>query len=316
MKTANPTYALDGNERRTLLVVGLTAVTMVLELTVGWWTGSMALWADGFHMASHAGALGVTLVGYRYARKHGTSEAFAFGTGKVFSLAGFASAVALTLVAIQMMGESLYRLIAPVPIAYDKALPVAVLGLVVNLVSAWLLHRDEAVEHGHGHHHHSHGRGHDHEHGHHDHNLRAAFLHVVADAVTSVGAILALIGGTLFGLAFLDPLLGIAGSILVAHWGLGLIRESSRVLLDRSRVTLQGRIVEELQAAGLQVSDLRVWQLGPGTDAALLEVVDGESPRRARVALKGFPSLKLVQVMVRPRETIASAGTKAENVTV
>lgn len=314
MKTANPTYALDGNERRTLLVVGLTAITMVLELTVGWWTGSMALWADGFHMASHAGALGVTLVGYRYARKHGTSEAFAFGTGKAFSLAGFASAVALTLVAIQMMGESLYRLISPLPIAYEKALPVAVLGLVVNLVSAWLLHRDEATEHGHGHHHHSHGRGN--EHRYHDHNLHAAFLHVSADAVTSVGAILALIGGTLFGLAFLDPLLGIAGSILVAHWGLGLIRESSRVLLDRSRASLKARIVEELRAAKLQVCQLRVWQLGPGTDAALLEVAEGESPSRARVALNEFPSLKLVQVVVRPRETSASAGTKAQDVTV
>lgn len=291
-----PRYTLEHNERRTFVVVVLTAITMVLELTVGWWTGSIALWADGFHMASHAGALGVTLIGYRYARKHGASEAFAFGTGKVFSLAGFASAVALTLVALQMMGESVARLFKPVPIAYDQALPVAVVGLVVNLGSVWLLHRDETT---HGHdpgHHHAH-----HDDGHHDHNLRAAFLHVLADAVTSVAAILALLGGRVLGLAFLDPLLGIAGGVLVAHWGWGLMRASSAVLLDRTRENLHREILSRLESHGVAVADLRAWQLGPGRDGVLLYVDDTAHAAMAQKALEGRDSVELIVVPRSPQ---------------
>ncbi len=291
--SSRPIYILEGNERRTLVVVAMTGATMILELAVGWWTGSMALWADGFHMASHAGALGVTLVGYGYARKHGASEAFAFGTGKVFSLAGFASAVALTLVAVQMMGESLARLLAPVPIAYAQALPVAVVGLVVNLASAWLLHHDETAP-VHDHHHH------DHHHGHHDHNLRAAFLHVLADTVTSVAAILALVGGRIFGLDFLDPLLGIAGGVLVAHWGLGLMRASSSVLLDRTREPLCSQIRARLESNGIGVTDLRAWQLGPGRDAVLLHVANPSHVASAREVLDGWSSIELVAVGPHP----------------
>ncbi|UCG73058.1 MAG: CDF family Co(II)/Ni(II) efflux transporter DmeF, partial [Chromatiales bacterium] len=202
-------------EKRTLIVVMMTAVMMVIEIAAGLAYGSMALLADGLHMASHTAALGIALVAYIVSRRLAADHRFAFGVGKINSLAGFASAVLLLGFAVAMVTESVDRLINPLAIAFDQALIVAVVGLIVNGVSAWILMSTP----------HDHGHGHAHEH--HDHNLRAAYLHVLADALTSVLAIVALLAGKYFGAGWLDPMMGIVGACLVARWSLGLIRESS-----------------------------------------------------------------------------------------
>lgn len=266
---------MAGNERRTRIVVVLTLVTMVVELVVGRLTGSMALWADGWHMASHAGALGLTLFGYAYARRNQADPRFPFGVGKVFSLVGFGSAVALALVSFQMVGESVGRLVSPVEIAFEQAIPVAVVGLVVNLISAAILMKDDSkttADHGHDH---THG----HSHGHDpssdgDHNLRAAFLHVAADALTSVAAIAALLGGQALGWHALDPIMGIVGGLLVARWGVQLVRETSVVLLDQRSEELHHRADAALRALdGVTDVQVRTWQLGPGAMACAATVV-------------------------------------------
>jgi len=268
--SAPPTYAMAGNERRTRIVVIITFITMTIELIVGRWSGSMALWADGWHMASHAGALGLTLFGYAYARKHATNPRFTFGVGKVFSLVGFGSAIALSLVSLEMVGESAARLITPIDIDFEQALPVAVIGLVVNLVCAFILMKDESQTEG-GHSHHDHGHGHGHSHGtstEGDHNLRAAFLHVVADALTSVAAIGALLGGRALGWNALDPIMGIIGGVLVARWGLLLVRDTARVLLDERIEALQASALTTLEALpDIDAPSVQVWQLGPGAVA-------------------------------------------------
>jgi cation diffusion facilitator family transporter len=203
-----------------LLVVVLTALMMVVEIAAGLMYGSMALLADGLHMASHATALGLAVFAYVISRRLAGDRRFAFGVGKINSLAGFASAVMLLGFALLMVSESTGRLINPLSIAFDQALIVAAVGLIVNGVSAWIL-VSTPHEHGHGHSHH-----------HHDHNLRGAYLHVMADAVTSLLAIAALLAGKYMGATWLDPAMGIVGAVLVARWSYGLIRESSRVLLD------------------------------------------------------------------------------------
>ena len=200
----------DRNARRTLWVVALTAVMMVGEIAAGLITGSMALLADGFHMATHAGALAVAAAAYRYAKRHVGNPRFTFGTGKVGDLAGFASALILGVVALGIALESGMRLLDPVRVDFGDAILVAVVGLVVNLVSAALL------SHGHDHHDHDHDHAHD-DHDHHDHNLRAAYMHVLADALTSVLAIVALLSGRYLGLVWLDPVIGIVGEIGRAH---------------------------------------------------------------------------------------------------
>ncbi len=210
-------------ERRTLWVVLLTAIMMVIEITTGVIYGSMALLADGLHMASHTTALGITVFAYVIARRLASDRRFAFGVGKINSLAGFASAVLLLGFAVIMVSESVDRLMNPVAIGFDQALIVAVVGLLVNGFSAWLL---MSTPHDH-HHDHEHDSSH-----HHDHNLRAAYLHVLADALTSLLAIVALLAGKYWGASWLDPTMGIVGAILVARWSLGLIKASSRVLLD------------------------------------------------------------------------------------
>jgi cation diffusion facilitator family transporter len=272
-----PTYAMAGNERRTRIVVVITLVTMVVELAVGRWTGSMALWADGWHMASHAGALGLTLFGYAYARKHATNPRFTFGVGKVFSLVGFGSAIALSLVSLEMVGESAARLVTPVDIDFDQALPVAVVGLVVNLVCAAILMKDESqTGGGHSHHDHGHGHGHGHAHGASgdgDHNLRAAFLHVVADALTSVAAIGALLGGRALGWNALDPIMGLVGGALVARWGLTLVRDTARVLLDEKLDELHAKTLDAVGSLdAVDAPCVRLWQLGPGAVACAVTV--------------------------------------------
>lgn len=261
------TPVLRSNERRTQLVVLISLITMIIELFFGWWTHSMALTADGWHMASHVGALGLSLLGYWFARKHAASSHYSFGTGKVFSLSGFASGVALGIAGILVAQESVYHLLHPEEINFSMAMLVAVIGLVVNLISAWLLSGDESASHGHDH-------GHSHGHGH-DHNLRAAWLHVLADALTSLLAIVALGLGKWLDWVFLDPLIGVVGGLIIIRWALSLCTETSQVLLDRVPSTEEVRAVQDrlLRNKELWVSDLHIWDLGLSRKSAVVSVV-------------------------------------------
>jgi cation diffusion facilitator family transporter len=213
----------ERNERRTWLVVGLTAVMMVAEIIGGTIYGSMALVADGWHMSTHAGALAIAAVSYRFARRHAAEPRFSFGTGKVGELAGYSSAIVLTLIALLIGCESMVRILNPVTISFDQATAIAVLGLAVNLGSAWLLWERHDV-----HHHHN---GEDHHHDHRDHNLRAAYLHVLADALTSVLAIVGLLAARLYGWVWMDPLMGIVGAGVIAAWSWSLLESSGAVLM-------------------------------------------------------------------------------------
>ncbi|HTE95585.1 MAG TPA: CDF family Co(II)/Ni(II) efflux transporter DmeF [Bradyrhizobium sp.] len=264
----------DRNERRTWFVVALTAVMMVGEIVAGSLFGSMALLADGWHMATHAAALGIAAAAYLFARQHARNSRFAFGTGKFGDLAAFSSAIILSLIAVQIFYESVIRLVHPVAIAYGEAIAVAALGLGVNLVSAWLL-RDshDHDHHGHGH---SHGGSHDSSlgHRHHDNNLRAAYIHVLADAATSVLAIAALVIAMYSQWVWADPAVGIIGSLVIASWAFGLIRDSGAVLLDVSvDKNLEAVIRDRLETRGDRVTDLHLWQVGPGRRAAVISVV-------------------------------------------
>jgi cation diffusion facilitator family transporter len=259
-------------EARTRWVVAMTAATMVLEIAAGVVFGSMALLADGLHMASHAAALGLAAFAYAYARRHAHDRRFSFGTGKVNSLAGFASAVVLVLFAVIMGIESVSRFLEPVPIAYDQAIAVAVFGLIVNGISVFILREGHDHHHGHGHH------EADHIHDHHpDHNLRAAHLHVLADALTSVLAIAALLAAKYFGVNWMDPAMGIVGGVLVARWSWGLMRTTSRVLLDQQAPE---DILDEIRTAvgksSAELVDLHVWEIGPGYRAAIVAVETSE----------------------------------------
>jgi len=268
----------DRNERRTWFVVALTAVMMVGEIVAGSLFGSMALLADGWHMATHAAALGIAAAAYLFARQHARNSRFAFGTGKFGDLAAFSSAIILSLIAVQIFYESVTRLVHPVAITYGEAIAVAALGLGVNLVSAWLL-RDshDHDHHGHGH---SHGGSHGSSHGsspghrHHDNNLRAAYIHVLADAATSVLAIAALVIAMYSQWVWADPAVGIIGSLVIASWAFGLIRDSGAVLLDVSvDKNLEAVIRDRLETRGDRVTDLHLWQVGPGHRAAVISVI-------------------------------------------
>ncbi|WHU01000.1 CDF family Co(II)/Ni(II) efflux transporter DmeF [Sphingomonas sp. NIBR02145] len=274
--------AHDENARRTLWVVALTAVMMVGEIVAGYWTGSMALLADGFHMATHAGALAVAAIAYSYAKKHARSAAYSFGTGKVGDLAGFASAMVLGLIALGIGVESVLRLFEPITVAFGEATIVAVLGLAVNLVSALLLSGGHHHHHGHDHHHHDHG--HHHHHGH-DNNLRSAYVHVLADALTSVLAIAALLAGRYLGWAWMDPAMGIVGAVVIARWSWTLMRDTAAVLLDRTDDHVAGEVRELLAAGGVRITDLHVWRVGPEARAAIVSVVGADADTvRARLA--------------------------------
>ncbi|MHC4080668.1 MAG: CDF family Co(II)/Ni(II) efflux transporter DmeF [Planctomycetota bacterium] len=288
-------------ERRTLIVVAITATMMVVEITCGVLYGSMALLADGLHMASHAIALVIAYGAYVFARRYARDERFSFGTGKVNSLAGFTGAILLAGFALMMAWESIDRLFHPVVIQFNQAIVVAIIGLVVNAVSAVIL-GGHGHAHGEGHDQgHTHGGDHDHRHHHHDdHNLRSAYLHVIADALTSLFAIIALLGGKFLGLAWLDPVMGIVGATLVAHWSVGLAQASARVLLDRrapERVREVVRAAVEADDAG-RVSDLHVWSVGPGRFAAIIAVVtdDPKPPAAYKTLLP--EGLGLVHVTV------------------
>ncbi|KGM33465.1 CDF family Co(II)/Ni(II) efflux transporter DmeF [Inquilinus limosus] len=301
----------DRNERRTRWVVALTAAMMVVEILGGLAFGSMALLADGLHMATHAGALGVAALAYGYARRHARDPRFAFGTGKLGDLAGFASALVLAVVSIGISWESIVRLLSPVAIAYDEAIAIAGVGLAVNIASAWLLH-DGGHRHGHDHHHghgHGHGRdhghGHDHDdhHGHHDrdHNLRAAYFHVLADAVTSVGAILGLLAGRFYGWAWMDAVMGIVGGIMIARWSWGLLRDSGAVLLDTvPDPGLAESIRGRLETGGDRIADLHLWRVGPGHAAAIVSLVSDRPlpPAQYKARLGGLSGLSHVTVEV------------------
>ena len=258
----------DANARRTLWVVLLTSVMMVGEITAGYITGSMALLADGFHMATHAGALGIAAAAYSFARRNATNGRFSFGTGKVGDLAGFASALILMLVAVGIGIESLLRLFQPTHVAFGEATLIAVVGLLVNIVSALLL----AGNHGHAHDH-DHDHDHDHSHGG-DNNLRSAYVHVLADALTSVLAIAALLAGRYLGWVWLDPAMGVVGAVVIGKWSVGLIRQSANVLLDVTDEQVAQEIREILgDSADTQITDLHVWKVGPDARAAIVSVL-------------------------------------------
>ncbi len=292
------------NERRTRYVVGLTAAMMVVEIVAGWLTGSMALLADGFHMATHAGALGVAALAYGYARRHASDPRFTFGTGKVGELAGFASALVLALIALGIGAESVARLFETPTIAYAEALWIAVLGLAVNLVSAWLLGADH---HGHSHAHDHHGRDqHAHGHAHHDNNLRSAYFHVLADALTSVLAIVALIAGRYLGWSWADAATGVVGAVVIARWSWGLLRDTGRVLVDASaNPGLEQEIREGIEDGDAVITDLHVWQVGPGKFAAIVSLVADEPVSPAEYAARVTIHEELVHVTV---ETHRCAG--------
>ena len=267
-------------ERNTRWAVLLTACMMVAEIAGGWLFNSMALLADGWHMSSHALALGLAILAYGAARRYANDPRFSFGTWKIEVLGSYTSALLLLLVAGLMLYQSVERLLDPSPIHYQQAMLVAALGLLVNLACAWLL-RDGHAHHGHGHSHHDHYHDHDHDHHAHGHdlNLRAAYLHVLADAATSLLAIVALAGGLLWNAAWLDPLMGIVGAVLVSVWACGLIRQSSRVLLDAQ---MDAPVAAEIRAAiassplPAELLDLHLWQVGQGRYACLLSLLTTE----------------------------------------
>ena len=251
---------VDHHERRTRWVVLITATMMVFELVVGTLTNSMALTADGWHMATHAGALGMSALAYWYARTRSRAEAFSFGTGKVYALAGYTSAVVLGIVAVLMFVESARRLARPEPIQFTQALPVAILGLLVNLASVKLLDAEEHAISGEDHHH--------------DHNLRAAYMHVLADAFTSILAIAALLGGRYLGWRFLDPLMGIVGGIVILRWSVGLCRGAARQLLDMvPSAALAETIRKRLEVDDVKVADLHLWEIAPGRRSCIVSLV-------------------------------------------
>ncbi|MDK1373278.1 MULTISPECIES: CDF family Co(II)/Ni(II) efflux transporter DmeF [unclassified Sinorhizobium] len=293
------------NERRTWFVIALTAGMMIAEIAAGTYYGSMALVADGWHMSTHAAAMLIAALAYLYARRNARNRRFTFGTGKLGDLAGFASAIVLALIALLIGWESLLRLMNPVAISFPQAISVAVLGLAVNLASAWLLSDD------HSHHHHAHDHHHDHDnyrHGHgaaahgRDNNLRAAYLHVLADALTSVLAIVALAAGSVYGWIWLDPLMGVVGALVIARWSVGLIRDAGSVLLDY--IPTGEDLPEEIRAAiekdGDRITDLHVWQLGPGHHGAIVSLVttNPQSPSLYRDKLAHLHELSHVTVEV------------------
>jgi cation diffusion facilitator family transporter len=315
----------EHNERRTLIVVALTAAMMVVEIVGGAIFHSMALVADGWHMSTHALALGIAAAAYRFARLHRHDPRFSFGTGKLGELAAFASALVLAMIALYIGFESAWRLFSPIPIAFGDAIPIAVVGLGVNLASAWLLHGGAGHAHDdHDHHdahshadHHSGAHGHDgpaHDHAHHgqhgDTNFRAAYVHVMADALTSVLAIVALTAGRFLGWNWLDPAMGLVGTVVIAAWTFSLLRGAGAVLLD---IVPSPALAESIRTAvekdGDKVSDLHLWRLGPGHSGVILAVVSDrpQAPGVYKGRLAGIAGLSHVTVEVHRCEQALAA---------
>jgi cation diffusion facilitator family transporter len=297
------------NERRAWAVIALCSAMMVLEIVGGIAFGSLALVADGLHMSTHAIAMLIAALAYSFARKHASDARFSFGTGKLGDLAGFTSAIVLALIALLIGYEAVRRFMAPVHIEFREAIPIAFLGLLVNIVSAWLLSGGDGHAHAHAH---GHGDAavddaahapHEHAaHGaHRDHNLRAAFIHVAADAAVSVLAILGLTTARFLGWMWMDPMMGIVGGSVIALWAYALVRDTSRILLDMTPDTaLAARIRRRLEADGDRVADLHLWRLGPGHFGAIVSIVTGQARdvHFYRSALGGFSSLSHLTIEV------------------
>jgi len=286
------------NERRTWVVVALTVFMMVGEIAAGSFFGSMALLADGWHMATHAAPLGIAGIAYLFARQYAEHARFAFGTGKFGDLAAYSSAMILGVVALLVGYESVVRLYNPVSIGFDQAIAIAVLGLGVNLASAWLLREDPM----HGHHAEAldgpHAHGHRHRH---DHNLRAAYAHVLADALTSVLAIAALLAGRFFGWVWMDPVMGLVGAVIIAHWAVGLMRASGAVLLDTVPCErLAAQVKGRLEQGTDRVADLHLWRLGPGHLGVVAAIVSDlpQPPDAYKARLAGVAGLSHVTIEV------------------
>ena len=271
---------------------------MAAEITGGWLWGSMALIADGLHMSTHAGALVIAAAAYSYARRHANDERFSFGTGKLGDLAGFASAIVLAMIALLIGYESLGRLVNPVAIAFDQAIPLAALGLAVNLASAWLL-REDQPRHNHGHDHHDHR---DHHHRHTDHNLRAAYVHVMADAAVSLLAVIGLSAGRLLGWVWMDPLMGTVGMVVILNWSGSLLKSSGAVLLDMRPHGIASAITQRLEESSSdRIADLHLWRVGPGHHAALVSIVSDrpDSPAHYKARLANIVGLSHVTIEVQ-----------------
>jgi cation diffusion facilitator family transporter len=294
----------DRHERRTWFVVALTAAMMVAEIVGGTIFGSMAVVADGWHMSTHAGALAIAALAYCFARRHAHDPRFTFGTGKMGELAAFCSAVILALIAAAIGYEALTRLYAPVVIHFREAIALAVVGLAVNLVSAWLLFDEDHHHHARAHDDDDHDHAHQHHHAH-DSNIRAAYVHVLADVMTSVLAIIALSCGLAFGWVWLDPLMALVGVAVILSWSFGLMRSSGTVLLDMVPDRhLAGRIRKRLEVDGDRVSDLHLWRLGPGHARLIAAVVSDRplAPSFYKHRLEGIAGLSHVTIEVHACE--------------
>ena len=295
----------DRAERRTWAVIILCTIMMIAEIIGGILFGSLALIADGLHMSTHAGALLLAALAYTYARKYADDRRFTFGTGKFGDLAGYSSAIVLAMIALLIAYEAVSRLLDPVPIAFNEAIPIAALGLLVNIASAWLL---ASGHHGHDHSHnhlhdHDHSHGHEHDEAHHrDNNMRAAVVHVMADAAVSVLVIVGLLLARTFGWLWMDPLAGFIGALVIASWSIGLIRDTGAILLDR---TPDPGMAEKVRVAveheGDRVTDLHLWRLGPGHLGAIVSIVTSSQhePAHYRQRLADFADLSHVTVEVQ-----------------
>ena len=262
----------SANESRTLVVVLLTTITMIVEIVAGYWTGSMALLADGWHMGTHTFALGLSYVAYRFAHYYEESGRFSFGTGKMGVLAGYTSALFLGSAAIWMISESIGRIINPVSIAYSEAIGITFIGLVVNLASVLILNSSKS-----DHHHQSHDDINAHHH--HDHNYRAAYLHVIADSLTSFLALIALFSGRYFGWTFLDPMMGIVGGILICRWAYTLLKSTSSILLDGEKgEEIRNQIYDLIESdEDSRIIDLHIWHIGSNEIACIASIVTSQN---------------------------------------
>jgi cation diffusion facilitator family transporter len=314
----------EQNERKTWAVIALCSAMMLVEIAGGSMFGSLALVADGLHMSTHAGAMLIAALAYTYARKHASDSRFVFGTGKLGDLAGFTSAIVLAMIAVLIGYEAVSRFLSPVPIHFGEAIPIAIVGLLVNLASVWLL---GGGDHGHSHgHSHGHCHGHDEhahevefeEHEHHDdaheaatrdHNIRAAYIHVMADAAVSVLAIVGLVLARAFGWVWMDPLAGVIGALVIANWSYGLMRDTGAILLDvNPDQRMAANVRHAIEDRGDKVIDLHVWRVGPGHMSAVLSVATDETQRDSRfyhAVLARFEGLSHVTVEVQPLQTAA-----------
>jgi cation diffusion facilitator family transporter len=296
-------------ERRTWAVIILCTVMMIAEIVGGALFGSLALIADGLHMSTHAGALLLAALAYTFARKYAADPAFTFGTGKFGDLAGYSSAIVLAMIALLIAYEAVWRFFDPVPIAFNEAIPIAVLGLAVNIVSAWLLAGDHHHEHGHGHshdhvhhHHHEHDDDHVHDRHHRDNNMRAAVIHVAADAAVSVLVIVGLLLARAFGWLWMDPLAGFAGALVIASWSIGLLRDTGAILLDRMPdPAMAEKVRVTIEGGGDRVTDLHLWRLGPGHLGAIVSIATSQArePAYYRQRLEHFSDLSHITVEVQ-----------------